>query len=428
MPGYLQIVQRPQYVTPSDNPIVFLFRQDASHFVGTTEVVHYNRSIVIEVTGFTNGFSGTIGTYEIFETLDGRTSYFDVSPIVAPFVVSQVLKPYNSNFVMYDPTGTFYLTLKVSNKFSTTIDGTATVDETITTEEFSIFKGCLTRTDFINWNFQNKKKSSANTYKNIFLTDYPLTVVPFFPGLEYKVKKEDDFSISWIDNSYPNIYTDYKGKFFLFQNGTFLNSFTVTFTAGNQGTLGAVYINLQRLLTLGLITQTQKDNTTELWFALQNSAESEYLSPFLKLNYIKDCKENGYSLRFMNRYGMFDYFHFNFNKRFSGAVKGLEYTKKDGYFDFENDVYKFSNENAGRISYIKQITKKLELSSNWLTEKIQNWLIQIYESPFVFICEGDKYENVIITSSSYSKKQDEYDELFNEIVEIEYTENNSINL
>ena len=79
-------------------------------------------------------------------------------------------------------------------------------------------------------------------------------------------------------------------------------------------------------------------------------------------------------------------------------------------------------------NYLKTITKQLELSSDWLTEDQQAYVVNVYESPLVYINEGTEVENVVITNSAYQLKQSEHDELFNEIVNIEFTDKKSITL
>jgi hypothetical protein len=128
----------------------------------------------------------------------------------------------------------------------------------------------------------------------------------------------------------------------------------------------------------------------------------------------------------MNKFGAYDNYLFTYNKRYSASVKSFEFERSQG--SWGNGVYSLSKANTGRLSYLKQTTKKLQLVSDWLDETTQNWLTQLYDSPAVYINEGDENESVIITNSSYQIKQDKHDELFNEIVEIEFTPENSIRL
>ena len=68
------------------------------------------------------------------------------------------------------------------------------------------------------------------------------------------------------------------------------------------------------------------------------------------------------------------------------------------------------------------------MSSDWLNETVQNWLVQLYESPLIYLNEGVEMENVVVTDSSYQVKQFEHDELFNEVINIEFTDYKSISL
>jgi hypothetical protein len=54
--------------------------------------------------------------------------------------------------------------------------------------------------------------------------------------------------------------------------------------------------------------------------------------------------------------------------------------------------------------------------------------VQLYESPLIYLNEGTEVENVVVTDSSYQVKQFEHDELFNEVINIEFTDYKSISL
>jgi hypothetical protein len=96
--------------------------------------------------------------------------------------------------------------------------------------------------------------------------------------------------------------------------------------------------------------------------------------------------------------------------------------------EWSGNTYEVNNNTFGKIDYLKTITKQLELSSDWLTESQQAYVVNLYESPLVYLNESTDVENIVITNSAYQLKQSEHDELFNEIVNIEFTDKKSITL
>lgn len=403
----VSITQQPAYATPSDNPIIFAFKQTISG--------KFNMSFVIEVI-----VEGSVGTYEVYpEDEDATYSYgkIDVSNIVTPYIPTQNLKPINSATI-FDPDGYRFISVNVYEKYSTTINGAVSVNPTpASSSQIGVFKGKLSRTEFLNWDYTDYQKGLTKK----FLTDFKLE-----SGIYVQTpKKEDSLSLTWIDNTDIDTPTDYKVRYLYLNGLTLLTSATETFLAANQGLLGSVYFNLDQHVSLGYLTSGQAASCTTVWMSLTNMSNTN-ISPISVITFDTTCFYNGATLRFMNKFGAYDNYLFTYNKRYSASVKSFEFERSQG--SWSNGVYSLSKANTGRLSYLKQTTKKLQLISDWLDETTQNWLTQLYDSPAVYINEGTEDESVIVTNSSYQIKQDKHDELFNEIVEIEFTPENSIRI
>jgi hypothetical protein len=407
----ISITQHPASVTPSDNPIVFQFRQTLSG--------KYNMSFVVEI--FVNG---SIGKYEVYpEDIDSTYVYgkIDVSNYVAPYIPTQSLRP-STSVTAYDPSGWAYIYIKVSEKYSTVITTPPTVVSTTTSNDIGVFKAKLSRSEFQSWDYTQYKKGLL---KN-FLTDR-INYVSYGVINVYRqtVKKEDTLNISWLDNTPGDTPTDYKVRYVYYQNGIQLTSHIETYSSTNQGLIGSIYFNLDNHLSLGYLTSGEAALCNNVFIGITNTLEAG-IAPFTYITFDETCFFNGATLKFMNKFGAYDNYLFTYNKRYSASVKAFEFERSQG--SWNSGTYSLSKTNTGRLSYLKQTTKKLELSSDWLDETTQNWLTQMYDSPAVYINEGEENESVTITNSSYQIKQDKHDELFNEIVEIEFTPENSIRI
>lgn len=406
----VSITQLPAYATPSDNPIIFGFKQTISG--------KFNMSFVVEVIA-----NGIIGTFEVYpEDLDGTYAYgkIDVSNIVAPYVSTQLLKP-STSVTIFDPFGWVNVYLNVYEKYSTTYDGIPEIDAMVISESVGVFKGKLSRSEFLNWDYTNYQKGLTKQ----LLTDKSFLATGIYNAYYQPIKKEDSFSFTYIDNTPIDTPTNYKVKYLYFNSLSIITTAEETITTAYQGLLGSVYFNLAQHVTLGYLTSGQAETCTDVWIVLNNTSDTA-ISPLSVVTFDTTCFYNGANLRFMNKFGAYDNYLFTYNKRYSASVKSFEFERSQGSWD--NGVYSLSKTNTGRLSYLKQTTKKLELSSDWLDETTQNWLTQLYDSPAVYINEGTEDESVIVTNSSYQIKQDKHDELFNEIVEIEFTPENSIRL
>lgn len=406
----ISITQLPAYATPSDNPIIFGFKQTISG--------KFNMSFVVEVVA-----NGIIGTFEVYpEDLDGTYAYgkIDVSNIVAPYVSTQLLKP-STSVTIFDPNGWVNVYVNVYEKYSTTYDGIPEVDAMVTSEFVGVFKGKLSKSEFLNWDYTNYQKGLTKQ----LLTDKSFLATGIYNAYYQPIKKEDSFSFTYIDNTPIDTPTNYKVKYIYFNGLSIMTDAEETITTAYQGLLGSVYFNLDQHVSLGYLTSGQASSCTDIWILLTNTSGTA-ISPLNIVTFDTTCFFNGANLRFMNKFGAYDNYLFTYNKRYSASVKAFEFERSQG--SWNNGTYSLSKTNTGRLSYLKQTTKKLELSSDWLDETTQNWLTQLYDSPAVYINEGTEDESVTVTNSSYQIKQDKHDELFNEIVEIEFTPENSIRL
>ncbi len=408
----VSITQQPAYATPSDNPIIFQFKQTISG--------KFNMSFVIEVI-----VEGSVGTYEVYPQDEDATyvyGKYDVSNIVAPYIPTQNLKPINSATI-FDPDGYRFISVNVYEKYSTTINGVISVNPTpATSSQIGVFKGKLSRTEFLNFDYTKYQKGLTKQ----LLTDRSYMLYYSTINLyEQTIKKEDSLTYTWIDNTTIDTPANYKVRYTYYNDATIIKQTDENFTTGNQGLLGSIYFNLDQHVSLGYLTSGEAESCTSVIIGLLNSSNVNIAS-ITTVKFDNTCFYNGATLRFMNKYGAYDNYLFTYNKRYSASVKSFEFERSQG--SWSNGVYSLSKANTGRLSYLKQTTKKLQLISDWLDETTQNWLTQLYDSPAVYINEGEENESVIITNSSYQIKQDKHDELFNEIVEIEFTPENSIRL
>lgn len=408
----VSITQQPAYATPSDNPIIFAFKQTISG--------KFNMSFVIEVI-----VEGSVGTYEVYpEDEDATYSYgkIDVSNIVTPYIPTQNLKPLNSATI-FDPDGYRFISVNVYEKYSTTINGAVSVNPTpASSSQIGVFKGKLSRTEFLNWDYTDYQKGLTKQ----LLTDRSYMLYYSTINLyEQTIKKEDSLTYTWIDNTTIDTPVNYKVRYTYYNEATIIKQTDENFTTGNQGLLGSIYFNLDQHVSLGYLTSGEAASCTSVIIGLLNSSNVNIAS-ITTVKFDNTCFYNGATLRFMNKYGAYDNYLFTYNKRYSASVKSFEFERSQG--SWSNGVYSLSKANTGRLSYLKQTTKKLQLISDWLDETTQNWLTQLYDSPAVYINEGTEDESVIVTNSSYQIKQDKHDELFNEIVEIEFTPENSIRI
>lgn len=416
------ITQTPDKYTPSDNPIVYAFKQPLT-ISGNPK---YNVSFVVKV------FIGIaeIGTFEIFPELIGATDYFgkiDLSDKIRGYITNHSVSSVGGSLLvpfLYDTQNYVETHIEIREKYSVFADVDPEIQVAITTSSNTIaFKGSLSRSEFAVWDYSEYKKGSLSKgflTERKYISQYGITL---YTATE---KKGDTTILSYFDNSDLDTPTSYNVLFtYILTSGNITQ--TNLFDSGNQGSVSAIRFNLQEQLDLALITQSTYDNCTGVIIAVQNLAGTGLIRPY-SITFSDACFDKGASLLWLNKFGSYDNYRFTYNSRISAKIESKSFSKRQGEWTASNNNYNVNNNTFGRINYLKTITKQLELSSDWLTEDQQAYVVNVYESPLVYLNEGTEVENVVITNSAYQLKQSEHDELFNEVVNIEFTDKKSITL
>ena len=413
------ITQTPEKYTPSDNAIVYVFKQPLT-VSGNTK---YNVSFVIET--FVNG--AAIGTFEVFPELSTSDHYgkIDLSDKVRAYITNHsVSNSTASPTFLYDTQNYVETYITIQEKYSVFPEVEPEIQVAVTTSGVTIpFKGSLSRSEFKIWDYTLYKKGALGRK---FLTDKPST--DLFGATIYAAteKKGGTTILSWLDNSDIDTPVSYNVVFiYLLSSGNITQ--TNLFDSGNQGAVSALRFNLQEQLDLGNITQATYDNCTGVTIAVQDVSNVGIMGVY-EITFSDVCFDNGANILWLNKYGSYDNFRFTYNSRYKAKIESKSFSKRQGEWVASTNTYNVNNNTFGKIDYLKTITKQLELSSDWLNETIQNWLVQIYESPLIYLNESTEVENVVVTDSSYQIKQFEHDELFNEVINIEFTDYKSISL
>jgi hypothetical protein len=413
------ITQTPEKYTPSDNPIVYVFKQPLT-VSGNTK---YNVSFVVET--FVNG--AAIGTFEVFPELSTSDHFakIDLSDKVRAYITNHsVSNSTASPTFLYDTQNYVETYITIQEKYSVFPEVAPEIQVAVTTSGVTIpFKGSLSRSEFKVWDYTLYKKGGLGRK---FLTDKPST--DLFGATIYAAteKKGGTTILSWLDNSDLDTPANYNVVFiYLLSSGNVTQ--TTTFNTAYQGAVSSLRFNLQEQLDLGNITQGTYDNCTGVTIAVQNVSNVGIMGVY-GITFSDVCFDNGANILWLNKYGSYDNFRFTYNSRYKAKIESKSYSKKQGEWNAISNSYNVNNNTFGKIDYLKTITKQLELSSDWLNETVQNWLVQLYESPLIYLNEGTEMENVVVTDSSYQIKQFEHDELFNEVINIEFTDYKSISL
>lgn len=377
--------QTPQVYTPSNNPIMYVFAYDHN-------IDEYNHVFKISVSVD----SVLIGTFEYYPTLNAvakYSGYIDVSNIVK----SYINKPSTSqSTIVADASNYGNISITANCWYSNAIDTPATdQNEYATDSSVYAFKGCLGAREFVNWNYADYTIGGSSRK---FLTDNT-------NDIELRVGDE-----TYLQIIRDTIATDIYIALYNSSNST-IGSGYVTFATGK---ITQIKISTDTLLEE--FTALQVSNTAYLTIKVQGYS---VYSELKRININREGCFNGKNLVWLNKFGAYDSFLFTYNNILKSDVQSKSYGKRLGTFD--GVTYVNNPQDTGSLTYLKTITDKIQIVSDWLSQVEQNFVVQVYESPLVYINEGTLYENIEIENSSYQFKQSEHEELFNEIIDAKFT-------
>lgn len=149
-------------------------------------------------------------------------------------------------------------------------------------------------------------------------------------------------------------------------------------------------------------------------------------TPFTEEFYFEiDCQcawETPYRLCFLNNWGGYDFFTFNWNSKKTSSYQKSFYEKKGWSWTGANTIY--NSYDRGKVQYSTIGTDKLQLTSGWITQLESTWLEELVSSPDVYIIDGSgSLTAVTVTDMQYDYKTLEYDQLFNLTITLEFAHN-----
>ena len=379
--------QSPQAYTPSDNPIVYAFSYDNYTF-------EYNHVFKISVT-LDSVLIGVFDYFPIVNDLNYYTGYIDVSNIVKSYLDKATT---NQTGIVADAANYGLLSVNVNCWFSLSTNDAATDQlEEATASNIYVFKGSLSNKELNNWSYGDYSVGGSSRK---FLTDNTNIV---------ELRESDETYLQIItDTSSTNIETK-------------LYDSTGTLIATNSTAMSGYRISQLKYSTTILstiFTPTQVLNASYFTIQIKSPGGTIY-SELKRININRDTCFNGKNLVWLNKFGAYDTFTFTYNNILKSDISSKSYGKRFG--SFNGTTYDLDTKDTGSLTYLKTITDKIQIVSDWLSQVEQNFVVQVYESPLVYINEGTLYENIEIENSSYQFKQAEHEELFNEIIDAKFT-------
>ena len=293
--------------------------------------------------------------------------------------------------------------VKIGEEYGTTV--TQYPNLKIGSTRFAI-NASLTKRDWINWDVLNY---DLDTDGNKFLTNSPSTQDVSIVDHGWLYYKEEiataltDFYVTTLDNA-----------------GATIATFAIDATlAGEFGHVPSSPASLNLIDNANLLTGLQPIITSAvasytIWARIAGLRKSETRT----FNIREDCKNEHKRLIFLNELGGFDGFNFYLANNSTTSIE-----KKMMKVNPDNVVgtsIVYSLQEKEKVQYYTKTSETIQLTSDWLTEEEDSWLLELIASPEIYLQASDGLEYIAkVTETSHKKRKHVTEKLFNLTVNIE---------
>lgn len=317
---------------------------------------------------------------------------------------------------------------------------TVTFPDSTTANSFNLltFNGSLPnyRRDVVNfYDWQNTNyylKYTNNILSRKFLTNSPAGTA---------VNNQYNQKVRITDEGYIYLLYD-------FSNTTSLLGFTVKEYRENGNLISTTSFNTPALNTFNHIripcspTTLNKINSSRVSsgslpavssnatsYTINLRTETSTGSEIFHFNIDTECRYETRRIEFLNSLGGFDYF--NFTK----VSKHSEEIERKFFQTTANDLtstgsINYSISNREKVQYYTKSSPKMKLTSDWIDSKTYNWLLELIESPEIYLLDsyalpGEDAINlrripIKNINGNWEEKLDSVDKLFNLEIDLEF--------
>lgn len=333
------------------------------------------------------------GLHQIVEIIDDYNIIIDL-----PFIIGSSL--------------TTYGTTNFANNTKLSFNNLATVTG------LTAFNGARPWNDFINWNGIEYTIASTE-FPGKFLTDIPSTM--------YNITPEQDI---WL-NLYLTPLTGTSDYIIVAETNNNITSFIEQVTP---------ITNLIQQIAVGFnqISNIFPDcypdssiNCIDYYdvYVLIDGDPDKRVSEKIRFTLDKRCKIEDYEILFMDRMGSLASYAFQLRASEKGNIK-RDMFKQQVNYDLTPTSYLNSYDISERGSTITNVnvSKTLELNTNWMTDEMSVYFEQLLSSPYTWVKIDGKYYACTINDSDFEIVRQKNKNLIRKTVTITMANNNTINI
>ena len=139
-------------------------------------------------------------------------------------------------------------------------------------------------------------------------------------------------------------------------------------------------------------------------------------------NIDSDCRYETRRLEFLNSLGGFDSFNFTKVSRRSEAIK-RKYFKQNSD-NMLSGVIDYKLSDRQKVQYHTKSMPKMKLTSDWIDAPTFNWLLELIESPEIYLHENGNRIAIQNINGNWEEKRSNVDKIFNLEIDLEFSMDN----
>jgi len=147
---------------------------------------------------------------------------------------------------------------------------------------------------------------------------------------------------------------------------------------------------------------------------------SSVVSEEIYFNVDSECRYETRRLEFLNSLGGFDGFNFTKVNRRSEDIERKFYKQNPDNMDSGTGVITYSQANRQKVQYYTKSKPKMKLTSDWVDVATFNWLLELLESPEIYLYENGERITVQNIDGQWEEKRSDTDSVFNLEINLEF--------
>ena len=316
--------------------------------------------------------ASNFGVFEISDVLHDYTDWDEVW--TTPTIVSSS----NNN------TRTF--SVEFGEEFGTSPSSSLIVSASQVSQSLTVYPAVEELVAGLNW--------QSGSYFNDFLSNSPLT---------QSVRLEDYGTLSHfnLDNSFVQ---SYRVTIFNENNSILAQKFFTDTYSGSNDTEASKLVHYpygpQNFINDASLGSVFSGDTWSYYTVVANQNEGDR-----RFNKLSSCiNENGTRFAFINKVGTWDYYTAALTKTEVQTYNQDTFEQEFVNYSTTDGTVPFDKGRRGTTIYNKAIQKNFGAQTDWLTTEESDWLLELFQSPSVYVQYEGGFVPVIITNTTAERK------------------------